>query len=134
MAVPPSKLAALVCVPVLILFGWLMVQRLASCPKGAEADFAQEWTSARNYWTGRPIYLPLAESFPIHFGRETTTKLRVNAHPPAAVLIALPLGQLPYRTAWLVWNLISLTLLGGAIWLLRAGAMAVTRGGRPSSW
>lgn len=113
-----QRLLALISLPVLILFGWLMFHRLATCPKGIQADFVQEWTSARNYWTGRPVYLPLAESFPQHFGPEARTELKVNAHPPVAVVVALPFGLLEYRAAWLAWNLVSLAVLALCLWLL----------------
>ena len=112
---------AIISLAVLLLFGWLMVRRLAICPRGIQADFVQEWTSARNYWTGRPIYLPLAESFQAYFGPGTQTDLKVNAHPPMAVVIALPLGLLDYRTAWLTWNLLSLALLACCVWMLAGG-------------
>ena len=109
---------AAICLPLLLLFGWVMVHRLAACPKGIRTDFVQEWTSARNYWTGRPIYWSLEESFREYFGPEARTELRVNAHPPAAVVAALPFGWTDYRSAWLIWNIVSLGLLGFSLWLL----------------
>jgi Glycosyltransferase family 87 len=113
-----SLLPAAACLPILLFFGWIMVQRLETCPKGIRTDFVQEWTSARNYWTGRPIYLPLSESFPAYFGPKAGTDLKVNAHPPVAVLVALPFGLIEYRSAWLTWNLLSFALLGLTLWLL----------------
>jgi len=113
-----STLLATACLPVVVFFGWLMFGRLATCPKGIQADFVQEWTSARNFWTGRPIYLPLRESFPAYFGPHARTELRFNAHPPVAVLVALPFGRCDYRSAWLIWNVASLALLGASLWLL----------------
>src|SRR5262249_9148074 len=44
--------------------------------------------------------------------------LEINAHPPSAVLLALPLAGLDYPVAVLVWNLISLAAFGGAIWII----------------
>src|SRR5262245_9721805 len=113
-----SLVLAAVCLPILLFFGWIMVQRLESCPKGIRTDFVQEWTSARNYWTGRPIYLPLNESFQAYFGPKAVSELQVNAHPPVAVLVALPFGLIEYRSAWLIWNLLSLALLSLTLWLL----------------
>jgi len=113
-----SALIPALLVPVIALFGWLMLQRLANCPKGIQADFVQEWTSARNYWTGEPIYLPLNQAFRKYFGSHARTELRVNAHPPAAVLVVLPFGVLDFRAAWLSWNVVSLVLLGVSLWLL----------------
>ena len=109
---------AIAAAPLLLVFGWLMAERLIRCPQGNQADFAQEWTSARNFWTGRPIYQPLAESFPQYFGAGARTKLLVNAHPPVAVVAVLPWGLLDYRAAWTTWNLLSLALLAGSLWLL----------------
>src|SRR6516225_8017549 len=76
-------------------------------------DFAQEWASARNYFTGRPIYANQEETFRDYLGfkRPDATDpqarffLKRNAHPPPAVLLALPLGLLPYPPAFLLWNL-----------------------------
>jgi Glycosyltransferase family 87 len=45
----------------------------------------------------------------------------VNAHPPAAVLLALPLAYLPYRDAALVWNLSSLLMLVASLYLVAMG-------------
>lgn len=73
-------------------------------------DFHQEWLSARNYWTGRPIYGSIAEALWVHDRRRpdlSQAVFDVNAHPPAAVLVALPLGLLDDSSAFLIWNLIS---------------------------
>src|SRR5262245_52897275 len=113
-----SGLLVAVSLPLVLFFGWLMIERLAHCPKGIHADFVQEWTSARNYWADRPIYMPLSDSFPIYFGPQAKTELKVNAHPPPAVLAALPFGKLDYRSAWLAWNLASIALLGISLLLL----------------
>src|SRR5262245_16382371 len=132
-AAPPSAAAAqrrlllaLAATPLVLFFGWLMAQRLERCPKGIQADFVQEWTSARNYWIGRPVYWPLAESLRAYFGQGATTSLLVNAHPPTAVVVALPLGLLDYRTAWTLWNVASLVLLA-----LSAGLVMRALGYRP---
>jgi hypothetical protein len=44
--------------------------------------------------------------------------MRVNAHPPPAVLLALPLGRLDYRSAVLAWNLLSFVALAVSLWLV----------------
>ncbi|MDX1946223.1 MAG: glycosyltransferase family 87 protein [Pirellulaceae bacterium] len=106
------------CLPLAALFGWLMVQRLATCPKHAKADFAQEWTSVRNFWSGRPIYLSMTESVPLYFGSQTRAEVTVNAHPPTGVLVAIPFGLVEYQRAWWWWNVFSLAALGASLWLL----------------
>src|SRR5262249_26275436 len=88
----------------------------------AIVDFFQEWASARNFLTGEPIYEPLRASGLRYLGRTPTDQphfmLEINAHPPSAVLLALPLAGLDYPVAVLVWNLISLAAFGGAIWII----------------
>jgi Glycosyltransferase family 87 len=109
---------AILCMPLLLVFSWIMLQRLAACPKDIQADFVQEWTSARNYWTEQPIYWPLSQSLPHYFGPQAQTWLLANAHPPVSVLVAIPFGLLDYRTAWAIWNIASLLLLAISPWLL----------------
>ena len=43
----------------------------------------------------------------------------VNAHPPASVLLALPLARLNFATAFLVWNLMSLAALAASLWIVQ---------------
>lgn len=83
-------------------------------------DFAQEWSSARNFYVDQAIYLDLQESFALHFadGRGTDISFAYNAHPPTSVLLALPFGMLEYDLAYMVWNLVSLLALGGSLLLI----------------
>lgn len=77
-------------------------------------DFHQEWLSAKNYWTGRPIYGSIAEALWVHDRRRpdmSQAVFDVNAHPPVAVLIALPFGLLNDSSAFLIWNLIGFAAL-----------------------
>lgn len=88
------------------------------------ADFVQEWLSARNYWNGEPAYLPQRQAFLRETGIDAPrfdTELHWNAHPPAAVAVALPFGLFSdYRTAHLVWNLVTFPLfLAGVVLVLR---------------
>lgn len=83
-------------------------------PAGKVGDFHQEWLSARNYATGRPVYASQRETIVAHMGvsPEVAEKmLPWNAHPPASVAVALPFGVLSYPNAQLAWNLLSLPLL-----------------------
>lgn len=77
-------------------------------------DFHQEWLSARNFWTGRPVYGSLSEALWLHDRRRTNPTqvvFDVNAHPPATVLVALPFGLLDDSAAFLLWNSLSLLAL-----------------------
>jgi hypothetical protein len=84
-------------------------------------DFFQEWASARNYRCGLPIYSDHRLAIERHLGyvadgewpnlRQYASWITVNAHPPTAVLLALPLAALNYPDAVLVWNLLSLAAL-----------------------
>jgi hypothetical protein len=77
-------------------------------------DYFQDWASARNYWSGLPIYTPHSTTIPLYQGRppsEPELRLEYNAHPPTSVLLALPLAWLDYDDAVLAWNLVSLAAL-----------------------
>ncbi len=95
------------------LFGPSFVRLLVPAPN-LIIDFFQEWGSARLYRDGYSVYTPLEEALVRY------TKIRrspgwsfneLNAHPPTAVLLALPFGVLDYPTAHLAWNFLSLALL-----------------------
>jgi hypothetical protein len=88
-------------------------------------DFVQEWASARNLIDGRPIYedqeISLARYLDFHRDPENPTDrffLRVNAHPPTSVLLAVPLAWLDYPDAVLTWNMLSLLALAVSLWLM----------------
>ncbi|HPM80091.1 MAG TPA: glycosyltransferase family 87 protein [Candidatus Anammoximicrobium sp.] len=89
---------------------------------GQGNDFFQEWSSARNFWEGWPIYEETDVSverylgYHIPPGRRLT--IRYNAHPPPSVLLVAPLAWLDYRTATLAWNLISLAVFGLSLQLV----------------
>lgn len=108
-----------------LLFSAVMVLLLAPSfvanirpAQGLIPDFFKEWVSARNYFTGHPVYANQRESL------WRTLKLKpgegwfeeYNAHPPSAVLIALPFGLLNYQDAHAAWNLCSLALLALTLW------------------
>lgn len=91
-------------------------------PRDIGVDFFQEWASARNYLEGLPLYTGLRESakryLNLTIDPQTVTLMEVNAHPPTANLLALPLARLDYQDAVLVWNLFSLAALGVSLWLI----------------
>jgi hypothetical protein len=94
-------------------------------PAGMVVDFYQEWASARNYRHGLPVYTDQRATIPLYLGKKDLDphdrEIEVNAHPPAAILLALPLAYLPYRDAALVWNLGSLLMLVVSLYLVRQG-------------
>ena len=100
---------------VLCLFGTLQITRLFTTHDRSLRDFVQEWTSARNWQVGRPVYQDMRESIPFHLPKARPGDLHFNAHPPAAVLIALPFGSLSYRAGLRTWNLISLVCVALAL-------------------
>jgi len=85
-------------------------------------DFFQEWASARNYFNGESIYEAQRASSLRYLGVSPAGNahffIEVNAHPPTAVLLGLPLAALDYRAAVLVWNCCSIAALAAAIWLI----------------
>jgi hypothetical protein len=102
---------------VCLLWGLALLARLRPNPQELH-DFAQEWTSARNFFTGHPIYLDLKRSVPVHFSGKYFGPVEINAHPPASVLLVLPFALLEYRAAYVVWNVVSLITLPISLWLL----------------
>jgi hypothetical protein len=98
---------------------WLVAMRPA--PDRVN-DFYQDWASARNYHEGLPIYSPHSSSVPRYLGLKSNPveSIEYNAHPPMAVLVALPLGKLPYPDATLVWNVVSLTAFALGVWIVAA--------------
>ena len=94
-------------------------------PPSRVIDFFQEWASARNYREGLPLYTPHRVTIPRYLGPRISTgeglMIEVNAHPPTAVLLALPFSLLRYRDAVLAWNLVSLGMLGASLYLLWRG-------------
>lgn len=106
------------------LYGPYMLTHLTP-PDGRKADFVQEWLSARNFFTGHPIYEPQSISAVRHGVADepgTPFFLPYNAHPPGSVLLALPFAGLNYRDAHLAWNLVAIPLfllaVGLACWEL----------------
>jgi hypothetical protein len=85
-------------------------------------DFFQEWGSARSYFDGEPVYTPVeltAERYlGVQRGSAGTCYIDLNAHPPPAVLLALPLGLLSFGDAFVVWNALSLGALAASAWLV----------------
>lgn len=85
-------------------------------------DFFQEYASARWWWQGENLYGSLRSARQEFLALETvpdeTLFVEVNAHPPVAVLLVLPLGRLEFPTAFSVWNGLSLAALIVALALL----------------
>jgi putative flippase GtrA len=85
-------------------------------------DFFQDWASARNRIEGLPIYtrhdVTALRYMGIHIKTNDPFYVPVNAHPPASVLLFLPLAWLNYPDAFLAWELLSLAALGLSMWLV----------------
>jgi hypothetical protein len=67
-------------------------------------DYFQDWASARNFRAGRPVYSPHSLTIPLYLGRaqrDGERDIEYNAHPPASVLLALPLAHLGFADAML---------------------------------
>ncbi len=94
-------------------------------PADRIVDFYQEWASARNYREGLPVYTNHRVTIPRYLGltisRPDELSVEVNAHPPTSVLLALPFAFLRYQDAVLVWNLVSLGMLGASLYLVWRG-------------
>lgn len=138
----PSPLWRWIWVALAVIVGWGQLPAFLSSlrPPDEElqkevGDFFQEWSSARNFFEHRPIYDSLETAYDSYLGwprsPDQHMAVRINGHPPTAVLVALPLGLLSYRDAFLVWNLLSLAALAGSIGLVcwqfhwRPGAWAI---------
>jgi alpha-1,2-mannosyltransferase len=96
-------------------------------------DFFQEYASARNCLEGRPVYTPHETTMPRYLGQApdlaSPTFVEIDAHPPTAVLLALPLAGLSYRQAHLAWGLLSLLAFALSGWLILRQLKL-----RPPSW
>jgi len=113
---------------------WIVVVLLVTAWRGASMldvmrpepgiplDFFQEWASARNYLEGRPIYLSQSTALQLYLGFSAAAAaqalIQVNAHPPPATFVVLPLGRMSYPNAALVFNVASIALLVASVWLV----------------
>ena len=87
-------------------------------------DFFQEWASAQNALSGRPVYEKQETTMQLYLGWETQPGqflLKRNGHPPTSVLLAIPLAWLNYPNAFLAWSLLSLAAFGMSLWLVIRG-------------
>jgi Glycosyltransferase family 87 len=118
---PPERLALWIAVAALALawdaWHWRDWRNSFYPPPGAFADFSQEWLSARNYLTGRPVYSPQFEALIDHTGYRTDDIVPWNGHPPVAVLLTLPFGRLSYPEAHCAWALLTVILFLSALTL-----------------
>lgn len=103
----------------LLLRGPVLLESLTGSWKTLP-DFFQEWASARNLLEGLPIYSDhnLTINKYLWDPRDRPPLVRVNAHPPTSVLLALPLASLDFFTAFRIWNLGSLAVFALSLWLV----------------
>lgn len=102
-------------------------------PSDPHRDFSQEWLSARNFWTGAPAYSPQHAAMLRHTGLDAPFfegEMGWNAHPPAAVLVALPFGLITdYVPAHRAWNYATCSLFVlGLVLLARELGMSASDG------
>ncbi len=106
---------------VIWLRGPLFVQTLMP-PERVLVDFFQEWSSVQNWRRGLPIYEHQVQAAARYLGFSFDPReefaVEFNAHPPPAVLFAIPLVWLSYPHATLAWNLLSLLLGAAALWVI----------------
>jgi alpha-1,2-mannosyltransferase len=104
-----------------LVFGPLWLSFLYP-PRSHILDFFQDWSSARCFFQGLSIYTPLEESAERFLGLDidpARTHLgRQSTHPPASVLLVLPLAVLGYPEAFLIWNLLSLGCGVASVYLI----------------
>ncbi len=96
----------------------------ASPPNQLIPDFFQEYASAQAWVNGQPLYGDLHESASRLFGAELNDKrsyVLLNAHPPTAIMLALPLSYLDFNSAFLTWNLVSLGALAASLSIVQRG-------------
>jgi len=94
----------------------------AKSPQELLPDFFQEYASARNWLEGLPIYANQHETVPRYLGLQLNDRrshVVVNAHPPAAVLLALPFARLDFAGAFVAWNLVSLAALAASLLIVQ---------------
>ena len=94
-------------------------------------DFYQYWAAARDYRNGLSLYSPLGETFPDHRSHlgpganltadEVGNTLPVNAYPPFATLVFLPLSGLDFVIAHAVWEALGLAFAAAAVGVIVVG-------------
>lgn len=96
------------------------------------ADFFQDWSTASNYWHDLPIYTDQRRSLERYLGFpwDPASPLLTagSTRPPTAVLLTIPLGLLPYRTAFRLWNILgSSALVVSLIALCRSTPLSISK-------
>jgi hypothetical protein len=113
---------ALLAVAACLVFGGKFVESLRP-PPTILLDFFQEYASARNYREGLPIYAEQTATawryldFNSQAEENNPFFFHFNAHPPASVLLALPLGGLSYSDAFLAWNVLTFAAIAASFWI-----------------
>lgn len=78
-------------------------------------DFFQDYASARNLLSGRPVYTRIDRVNHEYTGGRGASLLAYNGHPPTSVLLALPFAGMTYVAAAVAWGLLALVLLAGSL-------------------
>lgn len=102
-------------------------------PDAPLVDLFQDWASARQFQQGLKVYPSQREAAARYLGLfippDYPLTVEVNAHPPSAIALALPLSRWAFPTAYSLWFYASLAMLLGSIHLI-----ATADGGRPRWW
>lgn len=111
-----------VCLMVCFLFLPRYVRALKP-PTDKLVDFFQEWSSARNAFSGIPVYAPIDVAVEAHLGlrKIPDSGWDINVHPPTSVLLAFPFQVFDYPTAFVLWNIVSLVALAAAAFMIARG-------------
>ena len=103
-----------------VFFLWSIRGRIAR----GDPDFTVYYTAGKMLREGRgaQLYDPQAE---LEVQREFTSDSDIRRgplpyiHPPFEAIFFLPLTCLQYATAFVVWDIVNLGMLAGALWVLR---------------
>lgn len=100
----------------LLLIQWPMLVKSVTIPPQRDflPDFFQEYASCKNAFHGLPVYSEQELTSRLYLEAKPGADnlvVHVNAHPPGAVLLALPFIWLDFESAFVAWNVFSLALL-----------------------
>lgn len=75
-------------------------------------DFVQDYIAANAYLKGYSVYLTRAEFNQLAlFDPPLPINFRLNAHPPIAALLHLPIATFDFKQAFTLWNVVNLLLI-----------------------
>lgn len=102
-----------------LFLGGLAVALLALMsfpPDSYRFDLAQDYLSARALRDGIDIFTPIPDLSEHYFGIRTNSLQHANPHPPALVLLFVPVSLLPYEVVFPLWVLANVLIV---LWIGR---------------